>query len=186
VPSETTGATGLSGRYASALFDLAEAKDKLEVVEANLLDLLSMVKGSDDLYRLIKSPVISRKDQGKAMAEICKKSGFDDLIGRFVGVVSENRRLFALPSIVFAFSALMAERRGEATADVSSAQALTKDQIDKIKTSLKKTLGKNIAVNPTVDESLLGGLIVKVGSRMVDSSLRTKLQQLRLVMKGVG
>lgn len=184
--SKTIGAAGLAGRYAGALYDLAEADKLLDQVSADLGDLSAMVRGSDDLTRLIRSPVIGRAEQSGAMAAILEKAGMSDLTRRFVGVVAANRRLFQLTNIIAAFHALLAERRGEATAEVTSARELTKTQVKAIGEAVKKVLGTRVSIDARVDAGLLGGLIVKVGSRMVDSSLSTKLQRLRLAMKGIG
>ena len=180
--SKTIGATGLAGRYAKALFELAEAGDQLDRVAGDLKSLNAMIGESDDLYRLIRSPVLSRKEQGRAMARLAEKAEMCDLTRRFVGVAAENRRLLALPGIIFAYLHLLAAHRGEATAEVVSAKELTDKQMDAVGVSLKKAVGSEVAIDARVDPGLLGGLIVKVGSRMVDSSLRTKLQQLRLAM----
>ena len=180
------GATGLAGRYATALFDLAETEKQLDRVADDLGALAAMIESSADLKRLIRSPVISRDDQGRAMAEVLDKAGMSELVRNFVGVVAGNRRLFALPSMIAGYRSLLAARRGEATAEVVSARALTKKQLEAIAARLKKAIGTTVAVSTKVDAGLLGGLVVKVGSRMVDSSLRTKLQRLRFAMKGVG
>ncbi len=184
--SGTIGATGLAGRYATALIDLAEGKDQMDVVAADLKQLQVMIGESDDFVRLIRSPVISRGEQQKAMDTILTKAEMSDLTKQFVGSVSQNRRLFALPSMISAYLQILAERRGEVTADVTSAKELTDKQVTALSASLKKVVGSEVSVNSQVDPSLLGGLIVKIGSRMVDSSLRTKLQHLRLAMKGIG
>lgn len=186
VTSETTGATGLAGRYATALFDLADAQGLLDEVSDDLHRLAAMIRDNDDLYRTIRSPVMARSDQARAMTKIMEGAGMNDLTTRFVGVVAGNRRLFALPSMIYAFQHMLAAHRGQATAQVTSAKKLTEKQMEAISTSLQKAVGSKVAVEASVDAGLLGGLVVKVGSRMVDSSLRTKLQQLRLAMKGVG
>ncbi len=183
--SETTGATGLAGRYATALFDLAQAEKSLDKVAGDLTELGAMIRTSDDLYRLVRSPVLSRAEQGRAIAKLMEKAGMDELTRRFVGVVAENRRLFALPSMIFSYLRILAKHRGEAAAEVISARKLTGKQLDKVGYSLKKALSSKVTLDARVDPSLLGGLIVKVESRMFDSSLRTKLQQLRLAMIGV-
>lgn len=182
--SKTIGATGLAGRYAKALFELAQAEDQLDRVAGDLKDLNAMIGESGDLLRLIGSPVLSRKEQGKAMARLVEKAEMCDLTRRYVGVVAENRRLFALPAMILAYLHMLAAHRGEATAEVVSAMKLTDKQMDAVGASLKKAVGSEVAIDAHVDPGLLGGLIVKVGSRMVDSSLRTKLQQLRLAMIG--
>lgn len=184
--SETTGATGLAGRYATALFDLADAQGLLDAVSADLQRLAEMIRDNDDLYRTIRSPVMVRAEQARAMAKVMETAGMNDLTTRFVGVVANNRRLFALPGMIYAFQRMLAAHRGQATAQVTSAKKLTEQQLEAITASLQKAVGTKVAVEPSVDAGLLGGLVVKVGSRMVDSSLRTKLQQLRLAMKGVG
>ena len=186
VASETIGASGLAGRYATALFELADADKLLDRVVEDLGSLDAMIRDSDDLTRLVRSPVISRADQTRAMTAIMEKAGMDGLTRRFVGMVAQNRRLFAISDMIAAFFRLVAERRGEVTADVTSAIEMTEGEHESLVATLKKAMGTPVAVTAHVDETLLGGLIVKVGSRMVDSSLSTKLQQLRLAMKGIG
>jgi len=186
VSAEILGATGLAGRYATALFGLAETESQLDRVADDLGEIAAMIESSADLKRLIRSPVISRDDQGRAMAEVLKKAGISELVRNFVSVVARNRRLFALPSMIAAYRSLLAARRGEATAEVVSARELTKKQLEAIAAQLKKAIGTKVAVSTKVDAGLLGGLVVKVGSRMFDSSLRTKLQRLRFAMKGIG
>ena len=184
--STTTGATGLAGRYATALFDLADQDKQLDRVADDLRGLARMIGESADLARLIRSPVISRADQGKAMAALVAKAGIGDLVRRFIGIVAENRRLFALQDIIESYLAILASRRGETTAQVTSAKALTESQIGAVKAALRKAVGADVAIDAKIDPALLGGLVVRAGSRMVDSSLRTKLQRLRLAMRGVG
>jgi F-type H+-transporting ATPase subunit delta len=186
VSSESIDASGLAGRYAAALFELAEADKGLDRVVEDLGRLGAMIGSSDDLTRLVRSPVISRDDQTRGMTAIMEKAGMDALTQRFVGMVARNRRLFALTDMIAAFLALVAQRRGEVTADVTSAVELTDGEHKSLVAALKKAIGTKVAVSAQVDETLLGGLIVKVGSRMIDSSLSTKLQQLRLAMKGIG
>mgnify|MGYP002630054509 CR=1 FL=1 len=184
--SKTIGATGLDGRYATALFGLADDQKQLDSVAADLESLNAMIEDSDDLKRLISSPVISGDDQDRAMAALLEAAEISDLTRNFVGVVTRNRRLFALPGMIDGFVALLKAKRGEATAEVVSAVALSKDQINAIEASIKKVMGTKVSIDASVDASLLGGLVVKIGSRMIDSSLKTKLGQLRLAMKGVG
>ena len=186
VSADSIGATGLAGRYATALFDLAEADKQLDRVSGDLGQLGRMIEESSDLTRLIRSPAISRQDQGRAMAAVLEKAKMSVLTRNFVGTVANNRRLFALPAMIAAYQGLLAQRRGEATAEVVSAQPLTKKQIEQLGGSLKKAIGSKVVVDAKVDPGLLGGLIIKIGSRMVDSSIRTKLTQLRLSMKGIG
>lgn len=184
--SDISGAAGLAGRYATALYELADADKQLDQVAGDLAQVQAMIDGSDDLVRLIRSPVISRDNQTKAMAAVLEQAEISELTRKFVGTVSQNRRLFALPAMIREFRSLLAKRRGEVTAEVTSAQKLTQKQQKAIESALKKAIGSAVAVEASVDQSLLGGLVVKVGSRMIDSSVKTKLQQLRLAMKGIG
>ncbi len=145
-----------------------------------------MIDGSEDLQRLIKSPVISREDQTSAMSAIVAAAEFSPLTQNFVGVIASNRRLFALLDMIKAYQAQLAASRGESTAEVVSAKPLSKAQVTAVEDALKKAIGTKVQIEQRVDETLLGGLIVKVGSRMIDSSLKTQLQKMRLAMKGVG
>ena len=182
----TAQSTGLAGRYASALFDLADAEKALDAVADDLAVLGTMIDESDDLRRLLRSPVISRGEQENAMLAITDKAGMNKLTRNFTGVLAQNRRLFALPDMIGAYQAILAAHRGETTAEVVSAKTLTDAQMSALTDALKKAVGTKVSVDAKVDPGLLGGLIVKVGSQMVDSSLNTKLQQLRLSMKGIG
>ena len=184
--SKTQGTTGLAGRYATALFELADESKQLDAVADDLRSLNRMIDDSADLYRLIRSPVLSRDEQAGGLAAIMEKAGIGDLTRRFVGVVGTNRRLFVLPDIIRGYLAELASRRGEVTAEVVSAKALTEKQVQSLTDGLRRAVGTPVSVESRVDPGLLGGLVVKLGSRMVDSSLRTKLQRLRLAMKGVG
>lgn len=181
--SDIAGASGLAGRYATALYELAEADNKLDEVAGDLATIRNMVDASADLARLIRSPVIARNDQVAAMDAILTEAGVSELTKRFIGVVAQNRRLFALTTMIKQFQAILAQRRGELTAEVTSAQALSDKQRQAIEDGLKKAMGTKVAVDAQVDEGLLGGLVVKIGSRMIDSSIKTKLQQLRLSMR---
>jgi len=186
VSSETTGTTGLAGRYATALYDLAESASKLDQVAADLKSLRSMINDSDDLNRVISSPVLTRNEQVRAMTALCGKAGMDELTSNFVGTVAQNRRLFALDGMIKAYLSELSRRRGEASAQVISAKTLSDAQLQAVSDVLKKAVGTKVSVESHVDESLLGGMIVKVGSRMIDTSLKTQLQQLHLSMKGIG
>jgi F-type H+-transporting ATPase subunit delta len=186
VSSNVIGATGLSGRYATALFELADEEKALDDVASDLASVGVMIEESDDLQRLIRSPIISRDDQLGAMDAVLEAAGVGQLTRNFIGVVTRNRRLFALPGMIKDYQTLLAAARGEATAEVTSAQQLSDAQISAVEDSIKQAMGTKVAIDAKVDESLLGGLVVKVGSRMVDTSLKTKLSQLRLAMKGVG
>jgi F-type H+-transporting ATPase subunit delta len=182
----TAQSTGLAGRYAVALFDLANADNALDGVADDLLTLSALLADSDDLRRLIKSPVVSRDEQERALIAIADKAGMNKLTRNFLGVIAQNRRMAALADVIRAYQGLLADHRGETTAEVISAKELTDTQMTALKDALKQAVGTDVAVDAKVDTDLLGGLIVKVGSQMVDSSLRTKLQQLRLAMKGIG
>jgi len=186
VSSDVIGATGLSGRYATALFELADDEKQLDQVAGDMASIGAMLDDSADLQRLVRSPVISRDDQQKGMDAVLEAAEISELTRNFIGVVTRNRRLFSLAGMIKGYQALLADRRGEATAEVVTAKALSDAQLGAIENSIKQAMGTNVAIDARVDDSLLGGLIVKVGSRMVDTSLKTKLTQLRLAMKGVG
>lgn len=183
---DNTSLSDLAGRYASALLDLADEKKALDQVSGDLQILRAMIAESADLGRLLKSPVITRDQQRKAMAAIMDKAGIGQLTRNFVLVVAQNHRLFALPAMIEAYLAELARRRGEITAQVTSARSLTDAQRTALLEALRATVGAKVKLDLKVDPALIGGLIVKVGSRMVDSSLRSKLQRLQLAMKGVG
>ena len=168
------------------MFDLADESKQLDAVADDLRQLKAMIGASADLLRLLRSPVLTRADQGRAMEAILGQAGAGDLVRRFVGLVAENRRLFALPEMIEAFLADLARRRGEVTATVTSAAPLTEAQRNALDDSLRRAVGGKVSVELKTDPSLIGGLVVKVGSRLVDSSLKSKLQRLQLAMKGVG
>lgn len=178
------GVSEIAGRYATALFELADEAKQLDAVADDLRALSAMLIESTDLRQLVRSPVMSRADQGAAMAAILDKQGASDLTKKFIGHVAGGRRLFALNAMIRAYLEELANRRGEITADVTSARELSSEQVASVETALKKAVGGDVAVNLKVDSSLIGGLIVKVGSRMIDSSVSTKLQRLKLAMKG--
>ena len=184
--SDTTGATGLAGRYATALYELADDAKALDQVADDLRNLARMIEASSDFKRMIRSPVISRAAQGAALNEILTQAGASDLTRKFAGVLASNRRLFVLPDIIDGYLYILAGRRGEVTAQVTSAQPLTQRQLSELEATLRKSVGGKVSVEPRVDASLLGGLVVRIGSRMIDSSLRTKLQHMRLAMRGIG
>jgi F-type H+-transporting ATPase subunit delta len=168
------------------LHDLAAEAKSVDKVEADLGRFETLLSGSDDLDRLIKSPVFSADDQFKAISAILAKAGITGLVGNFLKVVAKNRRLFAVPSMITAFRRIAAEARGEVAAEVTSAHALTAAQQTELKAALKGVAGKDVAISVTVDPSLLGGLVVRLGSRQIDTSLRTKLNSLKLALKEVG
>ena len=184
--AENITVSGIAGRYATALFDLAGSAKQLDAVAADLAILKSMMDENKDLSRLVNSPVISRADQAKAMGAVLEKLGVGDLVRRFIGAVAQNRRLVVLPDMINVYGQLLAAERGEVVAHVSSAKKLSESQLSAVSSALKSAIGSNVSLESDVDESLIGGLVIKVGSRMVDSSIRTKLQNLKFAMKGVG
>lgn len=177
--------SGLSGRYALAIFDLANENNALQAVEADFAGIRTLLNESDDFGTLVSSPVITSEDQVKGVAAISEKAGLNALTSKFLGVLAANRRLTSLTSILDAFDRLVADQRGEISASVTSAAKLTAAQAKELQKNLKSALGQDVAIEQIVDESLLGGLKVKVGSRMIDSSLKTKLDNLAIAMKGV-
>lgn len=178
--------SGMAGRYASALFDLATEAGQVDQVQADLARFKALLDGSDDLKRLVKSPVFSAEDQAKAVAAILDKAGIGGLAGNLIKVVASNRRLFAIEGVIRGFGALVAKSRGEITAEVTVAEALSATHSKTLSAALKDVLGKEPRIEVKVDPAILGGLIVKVGSRMIDTSLRTKLNSIRTAMKEVG
>lgn len=181
--TEGSPTAGIAGRYASALFDLALEESGLEAVETDLATLKAAIDGSTDLQRALKSPLVSRDALGAAMAAILEKAGVGTLTRNFVGLLARNRRLFALRDVITAFTAMLADHRGEVRAEARAAVALDEDQIRRLRTEIEAAVGKAVKLETRVDPDLLGGLVVKVGSRMIDSSLRTKLNRLRTAMK---
>ncbi len=179
-----SGDTGVASRYAVALFELADDSNLLDVVADDLRTIDLAISSNGDLQRLVHSPVVSRADAGAAMAAILDQAGANDLTRNFIGLVAANRRLFALRSVITEYLAELASRRGEVTAEVSSAIKLTKKQADELARSLERAVGAKVSVSAKVDPGLVGGLVVKVGSVMVDSSLRTSLEKMKLAMKG--
>jgi F-type H+-transporting ATPase subunit delta len=184
--AQETGTAGLAARYAAALFDLADESKQLDGVAQDLRAIRALIAESADLRRLVRSPVLTRAEQAKAMAAVLEKAGTSDLVRRFVGLVAENRRLFALTDMIDAYLGELARRRGEVTASVTSAAPLSDAQTTALTEALRRAVGGKVSIEAHTDANLIGGLIVKVGSRMVDSSLKSKLQRLKLVMKGVG
>jgi F-type H+-transporting ATPase subunit delta len=185
VASEATGVAGLAERYAIALFELADERKSLDAVAADLRALRTLMQESADLRRMVRSPVIARAAQGKAVAALAEAAALQILTRNFLGLLARNRRLFALPAMIDHFLATLAARRGEVTADVVAAQELTPQQRDALGEQLRKAVGQKVSVELRVDPSLLGGLVVKLGSRMVDASLKNKLHRLEMAMKGI-
>jgi F-type H+-transporting ATPase subunit delta len=184
--SETAGVSGLAERYAAALFDIADERRTLDEVASDLRQLRGMLAESVDLSRLVRSPVLTRGEQGKAFSALAERAGFVPLVRDFLAVVAKNRRLFAIPAMIEAYLAKLAERRGEVTAEVIAAQPLSETQFALLSEQLRRSVGRRVSVDTRVDPGLIGGMIVKVGSRMVDGSLKSKLHRLQLAMKGIG
>jgi len=182
--SEATGISGLASRYANALFELSDEQSALDSVAADLGTLERMIAESADLGRMIRSPVLSRKEQANAIAAIADGAKLSALTANFLGLLARKRRLFALPAAIAAWRKLLAAKRGEVTADVTSATALNEDQLGAIRRALKQATSKDVAIRTRVDPGLLGGLIVQLGSRMADNSLRSQLERLKIAMKG--
>jgi F-type H+-transporting ATPase subunit delta len=189
VPGEQMAAeqsivSGMAGRYANALFELAREEKTLDQVKADLEAFDKLVAGNPDLARLVRSPVFGAEEQAKALGAVLDKAGIKGLAGNFLRTVASNRRLFAVRDMVKAFRTLVAHHKGEVTAQVTVAEPLGDKNLDALKSAIKSvTGGKDIDLDVKVDPAIIGGLIVKVGSRMVDSSLRTKLNAIKLAMK---
>lgn len=178
--------SGVAQRYAGSLFDLALEAKSVAQVEKDLDRFEALIEGSPELKRLIVSPVFSSGDQVKAISAILTKAKIGGLVNNFLRLVAQNRRLFSVPSMIRSFRQIATAYRGEVSADVTSAHALTAAQQTELKAALKSVAGKDVTINVTIDPSILGGLIVKLGSRQIDTSLRTKLSSLKLALKEVG
>jgi F-type H+-transporting ATPase subunit delta len=175
----------VAGRYAAALFEIAKDEKQLAQVEADVVGFQGMLDQSDDLRRLVRSPVISADDQAKAIGAVLAKAGASPLTANFFKLIARNRRLIATGDMLKNFRMLTARERGEVSAEVASAHQLSAEQMTALKDVLRIQVGKDVQINTRVDPNLLGGLVVKVGSKMIDSSLRTKLNNLKVAMKGV-
>jgi F-type H+-transporting ATPase subunit delta len=184
VASENVSVSGLSGRYATALFELAQESKSLDAVAADLARIKALLAGSADLTRLVRSPVFSRDEQSKALQAILARLNVSQLTMNFVGLLAQKRRLFVLAGIIQDFNKLLANLRGEMSAEVTSAKALNPAQVTALAGTLKDALKRDIRITQTVDPTLLGGLVVKVGSRQIDSSLKSKLVRLERTMRG--
>ena len=184
--AEDPSVFGVSGRYATALFELARDEKSIDAVKADLDKFAALLAESEDQKSLVRSPVFAAEAQLKALSAVLDRAGISGISANFLNVLTANRRLFAVADVVRAFNALVAKFKGEASADVTVAEALSDKNLDALKTALKSVTGKDVALNVKIDPSIIGGLIVKLGSRMVDSSLRTKLHALKHAMKEVG
>ena len=178
--------TGIAKRYAIALFDLARDEKSLPALEKDVAALGAALTDSVDLRALIGSPIYSSDDKARAIAALCAKMGVSGLVAGTLGLMSAKRRLFVLPQLLAVLADLIAEEKGEITAEVTAAKALTKTQAEKLAKTLKASEGKTVKLNVAVDDSLIGGLVVKVGSKMIDTSIRSKLAALQNSMKEVG
>jgi len=174
----------LAGRYALALFELARDQKQLESVGASLAAVRDALDQSDDFRALTTSPLIGRDEAVRAATAAAGAMGVDPLTASFLGVLAQNRRLAQLGNVIRAFNTLAARHRGEINAEVTSAHPLDDDQVDAIKQNLRTRMGRDIAVEMNVDPAILGGLVVKIGSQMIDGSIRTKLNSLAQAMKG--
>jgi F-type H+-transporting ATPase subunit delta len=176
----------MAGRYATALFALALETGAVDAVRADLEKFDALIADSQDLARLVRSPVFSTDEQARALAAVLNQAGIGGLAANFLKIVTANRRLFAAREMVSGYKALVAKHKGEVTAQVTAAEQLNDARLAEIKSTLNSMTGKDVLVNVRVDPSIIGGLIVKLGSRMVDSSLRTKLNSIKHAMKEVG
>ena len=186
VATDNPVTAGVAGRYASALFELANEQNQLDEVDSDLGKFQDLLNQSDDLNRLVKSPAFAAEEQQRALGAVMDWAGVGATTGNFLKVITRNRRLFAAEDMIKTFRALLARHRGEVTADVKSAVALTDAQLTALKDKLKTSYGKDVRLDASVDPSLLGGLVIKIGSRMFDSSLKTKLSNLKVVLRGTG
>lgn len=184
MPDHSVHASGLAGRYASALFSLARDQDALDAIAGDLSAFKDLIRESPELRRLIESPVLSRTQQRAGITAVAEQGEAHELTRKFVGLLAEKRRLFALPDMIGAYAEMLAAHRGEIQAEVISAVPLTDEQQATVERQLTESAGQKVQIRTEVDPALLGGLIVRVGSRMIDASLRTKLHQLELAMKG--
>ncbi len=176
--------SGVAGRYASALFDLALGENSLEAVERDLDRFAALVEESTDLRRLVRNPIFTADEQTRALGAVLERAGIGGLTGNFLLLAARNRRLFAVADMIRAFKALTAARRGEVRADVASAEPLSDTQTAALREALREVTGRDVTLNARVDPALIGGLVVRLGSRQIDTSLRTRLNALKIAMKG--
>jgi F-type H+-transporting ATPase subunit delta len=177
---------GVAGRYASALFELANEQNQLDEVDGDLGKVQSLIDQSEDLARLVRSPAFAAEEQERGLSAVMDWASVGATTGNFLKVVTRNRRLFAAEDMIKSYRALLARHRGEVAAEVKSAVALSEQQLAALQDKLKATYGKDVRLDAQVDASLLGGLVIKIGSRMFDSSLKTKLANMKVVLKGAG
>ncbi len=182
--AQDTGLSGLADRYGAALFALADERGQLDHVATDLGRLQILIGTSADLRALLRSPVLSRVDQARALAAVLERLGINPIVKNLTGLMAKNRRLFALERTITAYRERLARHRGEVAAEVISAIPLKPEHLQAVRDSVKRVVGRDVTLDAKVDPTLIGGLIVKVGSRMLDNSLRTKLQNLELALKG--
>ena len=178
--------SSIAARYALAVFEIAQEADQVTELEKNIDVLSEALDVSEDLNAMLKSPLLSRGAQGQAIAAVAAKLGLSDDLSNTLSLMASKRRLFVVPALLDRLSGLIAEHKGEVSAEVTSAKALTKAQSEKLSKAISARVGKAVKINATVDEGIIGGLVVKVGSRMIDTSIRSKLNSLQNVMKEVG
>ena len=178
--------TGIAARYATAIFELVKEDRSLTTLDADVDALDAALKDSADFRTLIASPIYTREEQAAAVTAIARKAGMSQTVTNTLALMAGKRRLFVLPQLVRELRARLAAEKGEVTAEVTAAKALTKAQEEKLARTLKASVGKDVKISMAVDESLIGGLVVKVGSRMIDTSIRSKLAALQNSMKEVG
>ena len=177
--------SGVAGRYASALFDLASEQNAIDAVSGDLDRFDAMLRESPDLLRLVRNPVFTAEEQTRSIAAVLERAEMRGLSANFIRLVASNRRLFALPAMMRAFRELVAQSKGIVRAQVTLAEQPSDRVLEDIKSALREVAKSEVDVNVKIDPSLIGGLVVKIGSRMVDASLRTKLNSIRLAMKEV-
>jgi F-type H+-transporting ATPase subunit delta len=175
--------SGMAGRYANALFDLARETNAVDAVKADLERFDTLIAENPDLNRLVKSPVFSAAEQLQALAAVLERAGIGGLTAKFLKLITANRRLFAVRDMVRAYRKLVAEHNGEATAEITVAEQLKDEHLSALRAALKSVSGKHVDLDIKVDPTIIGGLVVKLGSRMVDTSLRTKLNAIKHAMK---
>ena len=183
---EAVTVSGVAQRYAAALFDLARDEGALDAVAGDLANFRALLDESEDLMRLVRSPAFSSDEQTRAVTAVLDKAGIGGLAANLIKVAAANRRLFAVPDMIVAYRQMLSRERGEIFATVTSAEPLSDAQVDTLKSALKDAMGKDVLLDQKVDDALIGGLIVQVGSRMIDTSLRTKLNAMKYAMKEAG
>lgn len=180
-----TSMSGVAGRYAVALFELASESGKTDAVSADLQLFAALIEESDDLKRLVRSPVFTPEQQQAAVGAILDRVGIGGIAGNFIRLVVRKRRLFAFPAMTRAFEALLAERKGIVPAEVTVAEPMPDQMLAELKAALRKTAGSEVSLGVKVNPDIIGGMVVKLGHRMIDASLKTKLNALRVAMREV-